>query len=371
MSKDPLHTRLCEDLGIEFPVAAFTHCKDVVVAIANAGGLAVLGAGSMSQDELKQAIDWIRERIGDKPFGMDVLIPASVPPSANLEELEEQIPQAHRDFVASIKRDHNVPDPKPKSAEDNRRLRANRTQEFARNQLDVLLEERVPVLAAGLGNPAFILEEAHSRGIKVFGLVGNVRQAVREAEAGVDYIIAQGTDSGGHTGEIGTFSVVPQVVAAVSPTPVLCAGGVGTGRHLAASLCLGAVGVWTGSIWLASTESDTDMIVKQKILDATERDTVRSRCYSGKPIRQIRTAWTDHWEQPGAPQPLPMPLQGILVGEVTEAVKDHRVADLMGTPMGQVVGTINEIKPAGQILFDIVSEAQDIIENFSPVSTGA
>lgn len=367
MAGDPLHTRLCEEFGIEYPVIAFTHCKDVVVEVVNAGGLAVMGEGGATPDEIHADIKWIRDRVGSKPFGIDLLIPASVPPTGNREDLEAQIPQEYRDFVQRIKEEFNIPDPKPKSPEEMRRRGMIQTQENARKQLEVVLDERVPIFASGLGSPAFILEAAHARGMKVIGLIGNVRQAVREAEAGVDFIVAQGYDAGGHTGEIGTFSLIPQVVSAVHPTPVIGAGGVGSGRHLVAAMALGAVGVWSGTIWLTARESDTDIIVKQKILEATERDTVRSRCMSGKPIRQIRTKWTDAWEQPGAPPPLPMPLQGILVGRLQEAIRDYKIADLMGSPAGQVVGMIHELKPARQILFDIIDEARDILEGWSVV----
>ena len=368
MAANPLKTRLCEDFGIEFPIVAFTHCKDVVEAVSNAGGLAVLGVGGMTPDEIEREIKWLREHIGDKPFGLDVLIPASVPPSGSRAELTEQIPPAYWEFVESIKRDYNIPPPKPKEAEAARVERPSQTQETARRQLEVILEERVPILASGLGSPAFILDEAHQRGMKVFGLIGNVRQARREAEAGVDYIVAQGTDAGGHTGEIGTFSLVPQVVNAVKPTPVICAGGVGNGSQLAAALCLGAVGVWTGTIWLTARESDTDLIVKEKILAATERDAIRSRSSSGKPIRQLQTKWTEVWDAPDAPSPLPMPLQGILVNDVLTAVREHRIADFMGSPAGQVVGMIDEMKPAAQIVFDIIDEAQEVLETLSGVS---
>ncbi|MBI4234005.1 MAG: nitronate monooxygenase [Chloroflexi bacterium] len=367
MALDPLRTRLCEDLGIEFPIIAFSHCKDVIAAVSNAGGLAVFGAGSLTPGELDRDIRWIREHVGSRPFGVDVMVPASVPPSGNMEELEQQIPQAYWEFVNRVKRENSIPPPKPKSPEEQQRRRAVRTQEIARAQLDVVLEERVPVFASGLGSPAFVLQEAHARGIKVIGLIGNTRQARREAEAGVDYIVAQGYDAGGHTGDIGTFSLVPQVVDAVRPTPVICAGGVGSGRHLAASLCLGAVGVWSGTIWLTARESDTDIIIKQKILEATERDTVRSRSGTGKPVRQLRTKWTEAWEQPGALQPLPMPLQGILAAEVLEAARDHKIVDFMGSPAGQVVGMIHEMKPAAQIVFDIVDEARTILDGLAGV----
>lgn len=359
MARDPLHTKLCDMLGIEFPIVAFTHCKDVVAAVCNAGGVGILGEAGHTPEEIAADVKWLRERVGDRPFGVDLLIPASVPESGGRQDLAAQIPEEHRRFVQQIKESNNIPDPKPA---DGRRGGVTLTQEFARKQLDVVLEERVPIFASGLGNPAFVLEAAHARGMKVFGLVGKVRQARREVEAGVDVIVAQGTDAGGHTGPIGTFSLVPQVTAIAGSTPVVAAGGVGTGRHLAAALCLGAVGVWTGTIWLTARESDTDMVIKEKILAATEDDTTISRCMSGKPIRQLKTLWTEAWERPDAPSPLPMPLQGIVAGPVLQAITDYKIEPFMGSPAGQVIGTITELKPAREIVLDIIEGARDVLD---------
>ncbi|MGD9891812.1 MAG: NAD(P)H-dependent flavin oxidoreductase [Dehalococcoidia bacterium] len=361
MARDPLHTKLCDMFGLEFPIVAFTHCKDVAVAVTNAGGLGILGEGGRSPDEIAADVKWIRDRVGSRPFGVDLLIPASVPQSGGRQDLAGQIPEDYQHFVRRIKEDNSIPDPKDP---DGRRLTgAIQTQDYARKQLDVVLDERVPAFASALGNPAFMLEAAHARGMKVFGLIGKVRQARREIEAGVDVIVAQGTDAGGHTGPIGTFTLVPQVAAIAGDTPIVAAGGVGTGRHLAAALCLGAVGVWTGTIWLTARESDTDMVIKEKILAATEDDTTISRCMSGKPIRQLKTAWTEAWERPDAPTPLPMPLQGILAGPVLQAVTDYKIEPFMGSPAGQVIGTITELKPAREIVFDIVEEARDVLES--------
>jgi len=241
MTRDPLRTKLCEMLGIEFPIVAFTHCKDVVAAVVNAGAFAVLGEAMHTPDEIAADIRWVRERVEGRPFGIDLVLPASAPPSGSLEELRAQIPESHRKFAQSIKERHSIPDPKGPVA---LHQWGGLNQELARQQLDVVLEEHVPVFTSGLGNPAFILEAAHARGMKVFGLVGKARQAQREIEAGVDAVIAQGSDAAGHTGSIGTFSIVPEVVAVAGDTPVIAAGGVTTGRHLAAALCLGASGVW-------------------------------------------------------------------------------------------------------------------------------
>ena len=363
ITKNPLQTRLTEEFGIEYPVIAFTHCRDVLVAVVNAGGMSVYGAAGRTPDEIALDMQWIRERVGDKPFGIDLLIPASVPAQASMEELKEQIPQEHWDFIQGVMEDYNIPAPREDATA--RRRGAPLTQERYRAQLDALLDLRPAIFASAIGNPAFILEAAHARGIKVWGLVGLVRQAVREHEAGVDYIVAQGQDSAGHTGEVGTFSLVPQVVDAVAPTPVILAGGVGgSGRQLAGALALGAKGVWTGTMWLTSRESDVDIILKEKLLKATERDTVRSRTMTGKPARGIRTTWHEVWDAPDAPQPLPMPLQSMLVGDILTSINQNKVEEFMWSPAGQGVGMIKEYKPAAQILFDMVSEAQEVFEGF-------
>src|SRR5574337_1877738 len=331
---NPLHTQLCEKLGVEYPVVAFTHCKDVVVAIINAGGFAVMGEALNTPDQIAQDIKWIRERIGDKPFGMDLVLPSSVPEEKTVEELMAMIPQEHRDFEQMIKRKYNVPD--PKIAPDIHHW-GGLDQKRAMDQLDVIFDERVPVFASGLGSPAFLLKRAHDLGMQVWGLVGRPRQAKKQIEAGVDVIIAQGFDAAGHTGNIGTFSIVPQVVDAARGTgiPVLAAGGVTTGRHLAAALCLGAAGVWTGTIWLACRESDSDMIVKEKLLAATADDTVYSKCISGMPMRILKCAWTDEWGKPDAPAVLPAPYQMLLSAEYIQAANDHRRPDLMTEAAGQ------------------------------------
>lgn len=370
MPNDPLRTSLCEMLEIEYPIVAFTHCKDVVAAVVNAGGFAVLGEAMHEPDEIVADIKWIREKVDGRPFGIDLVLPASVPPSDSLDKLKSDIPESHRQFADRIKKEHNVPEPKNPVA---LHKWGGLNQEMARAQLDVVLEERAPVFTSGLGNPAFILEAAHSRGIKVFGLIGRTRQAKKEIEAGVDAIIAQGTDAAGHTGPIGTFSLVPEVVAIAGDTPVIAAGGVTTGRHLAAALCLGAAGVWTGTLWLASRESDSDMIIKEKLIAATSDDTVYSRSVSGMPMRTLRCVWTDEWAKPDAPRTLPAPYQMLLSADYIQAANDHRREDLMFEAAGQGVGFVTAMKPARQIVIDMVEEALDVFDALtadSPVSAG-
>ena len=359
MAKDPLRTKLCEMLEIEFPIISFTHCKDVAVSVINSGAFAVLGEAMHTPDEIAADIKWIRERVDGKPFGIDLVLPASVPPSATLEELEQKIPDTHRAFARQIKEKYDVPDPKGPIA---LHQWGGLNQEMARSQLEVLLDERVPVICSGLGSPAFILDTAHERGIKIFGLIGKTRQARRQIEAGVDAVIAQGYDAAGHTGAMGTFSIVPEVVSIAGDIPVIAAGGVTTGRHLAAALCLGAAGVWTGTLWLASRESDVDMIVKEKLLAATADDTAYSRCISGMTMRTLKCPWTEEWAKPEAPPVLPAPYQMLLSSDYIQGANDNRREDLMTEAAGQGVGFVTSMKPARQIVFDLVEEALTAIE---------
>ncbi len=359
MTKDPLNTKLCDMLEIEYPIIAFTHCKDVAVSVINAGGFAVLGEAMHTPDEISADIKWIRERIGGKKFGVDLVLPASVPQTATLDDLMAQIPEGHRAFAQQIKEKYDVPD--PKGFIDLHQW-GGLNQEMARAQLEVLLDERVPVICSGLGSPAFILDAAHERGIKIFGLIGKTRQAKRQLEAGVDGIIAQGYDAAGHTGAMGTFSIVPEVASIAGDTPVIAAGGVTTGRHLAAALCLGASGVWTGTLWLASRESDVDMIVKEKLLAANAEDTSYSTCISGMTMRTLKCPWTEEWAKPDAPRSLAAPYQMLLSSDYIQGANDHRREDLMTEAAGQGVGFVTSMKPSRQIVFDLVEEALTAFE---------
>jgi NAD(P)H-dependent flavin oxidoreductase YrpB (nitropropane dioxygenase family) len=359
MTGDPLHTKLCDMLGIEFPVIAFTHCKDVAVAVINAGGFAVLGEAMHTPEDIEADVRWIRDRVEGRPFGIDLVLPASVPPAGSVDELMANIPETHRAFAEDIKQRYDVPDPKGKV---DLHQWGGLNQELARAQLDVLLEERVPVIASGLGSPAFMLDAAHERGIKVFGLVGKARQAKRQLEAGVDAIIAQGYDAAGHTGNVGTLSIVAEVAAMAGDTPIIAAGGITTGRHLAAALCLGASGVWTGTLWLACRESDVDMIIKERILESTTDDTTFSSSISGMTMRVLKCPWTEEWAKPEAPDPLPAPYQMLLSSDYIQGANDNRRGDLMTEAAGQGVSFVTTMKPAKQILFDMVEEALDTFD---------
>jgi NAD(P)H-dependent flavin oxidoreductase YrpB (nitropropane dioxygenase family) len=361
---NPLHTPLCDKLGIEYPVVAFTHCKDVAVAVINAGGFAVLGEALHTPDQIAADIKWIRERIGGKPFGIDLVLPSSVPEEKSVDELLAMIPPEQREFEQMIKRKYDVPD--PKVAPDIHHW-GGLDQKRALDQLEVIFDERVPVFASGLGSPAFLLKRAHELGMQVWGLVGKPKQAKKQLAAGTDVIIAQGYDAAGHTGNIGTFSIVPQVVDAARGTgvPVIAAGGVTTGRHLAAALALGADGVWTGSLWLASRESDVNLPLKERLIEAETDDTVYSNCISGYTMRTTRSPWHNEWSSDAAPEVLKPPLQMILSSNYIQGSLDYQRKDLMTEAAGQGIHYVTEMKPARQILSDIVEEALDVFDRFA------
>jgi NAD(P)H-dependent flavin oxidoreductase YrpB (nitropropane dioxygenase family) len=362
MAKDPLRTKFCEMLGIEFPIIAFTHCKDVAVSVINSGGFAVLGEAMHLPDQISADVQWIRDRVDGKPFGIDLVLPASSPQSETIDDMIAKIPESHQKFADEIAAKYDVPPPK---AEQDLHSWGGLNQKMARDQLDVLLEEKVPLIASGLGSPAFILDAAHERDMLVFGLIGKTRQAKRQLEAGVDGIIAQGYDAAGHTGAMGTFSIVPEVVSIAGDTPVIAAGGITTGRHLAAALCLGAAGVWTGTLWLASRESDIDMIIKERLIASTADDTDYSTCISGMTMRVLSCPWTQEWKKPEAPAPLPPPYQMLLSSGYIQGSNDARRADLMTEAAGQGVGFVTSMKPARQIVFDVVEEALDAFESLT------
>jgi len=360
--KNPMQTKFCDLMGIEFPIIAFTHCKDVVASVVNAGGFAVLGEAMHTPDDISADIKWIRSRVGDKPFGIDLVLPASAPGADTLEKLLAGIPEEHKKFAQHIKEKYKVPEPKGAQA---LHQWGGLNQDIARAQIEVILDEKAPAFVSGLGSPEFMLKAAHERGMKVFGLIGKTRQAKRELEAGVDAIIAQGYDAAGHTGPIGTFSIVPEVAAIAGDVPVIAAGGVTHGRHLAAALCLGAAGVWTGTIWLACRESDNDMIIKEKLIEATSDDTVYSRSVSGFPMRVLKCPWTAEWAKPEAPKTLNSPYQMLLSSDYIQAANDHRRADLMFEAAGQGVAFVESMKPARQIVFDMVEEALAAFEEIT------
>jgi len=364
-----VRTDLCDTMGIEFPIFAFSHCRDVVAAVSRAGGFGVLGAVAFSPDQLDMELTWIDEHVGDRPYGVDIIVPAKYigieEGGLTTSQADALIPEAHREFLATLLERYGVAAEPADEAADRAATRSGDdlmgfSHASGRKLLDIIwAHPKVRLVANALGPaPDYLVTEAHERGILVAGLVGTVVHAERQRAAGVDVIIAQGSEAGGHTGEIGTMVLVPQVVDAVSPTPVLAAGGIGDGRQIAAALALGAQGVWCGSVWLTTLEAETHPVVKEKFLAATSADTVRSRSKTGKPARQLRSAWTDEWSDPANPAPLGMPLQMILVGEAERRIARTAQSNdgsrrLINYFVGQVVGQMNESKSAVQVVHDM------------------
>lgn len=379
-----MKTEICDVLGIEFPIFAFTHCRDVAAAVSQAGGMGVLGALAFTPEQLEIELSWIDEHCGGKPYGVDVVMPVKTADrDAGLHEtrdlakqLYEMIDQKHWDYVEKILADHGVPPlPKDDGAAGGEMREGlvgegvlGWTEASGSPLIDVALGHDIALLASALGPPPKdAIDRAHAQGVKVAALIGRVEQALRDVQQGVDMIVAQGYEAGGHTGEVATMVLVPDVVDAIAPVPVLAAGGIGSGRQMAAALALGAQGVWTGSIWLTTTEANTGDIALEKLLQAHSSDTVRSRALTGKPARQLRTAWTEAWEAPESPGTLPMPLQYILNSQAMRRIQRSGNKELTGMPVGQIVSRMNQVRPAKNVIYDMVDE---YIETMTRLSAG-
>jgi len=369
---------VCEMFGIEFPILAFSHCRDVVAAVSKAGGLGVLGVVAHSPAQLEIDLTWIEEEIGDLPYGVDIIIPAklatgSASGAPTVTEIGKLLPQEHRDFVDDIIDRYDVPELADEgkgwvSGSDSAPFSADR----AAGHLEVAMSHNIALIANALGPPpGYLIEQAHAKDIKVVALAGTITHAERHVAAGVDLIVAQGAEAGGHTGEIGTMVLVPEIVDAVAPVPVLGAGGIGRGRQMAAAMALGAAGVWCGSVWLTTEEAETHPTVKQKMLAARSTDTLRSRSLTGKPARQLRSAWTDEWERDDTPAPLGMPLQPLLIADAQRRInraahtEGSGAADLSNYFVGQIVGTMNKTLTARQVVYDIVEEFIEATQHLS------
>jgi NAD(P)H-dependent flavin oxidoreductase YrpB (nitropropane dioxygenase family) len=349
-----MRTRLCDALGMEYPVFAFSHCRDVVAAVTNAGGFGVFGALGSTPTHLDEQLRWMDDQVRGRPYGVDIVLPARSLEDDHPEsgDLEAMIPDGHRVFLADLLERYGV-----RLALDAPGAGRVSSKAAERELVDVVFAHRARMLVNALGPmPADIVERCHDAGLLVGALVGTARHAGKQVANGVDVIVAQGTEAAGHTGEISTMVLVPQVVDAVAPTPVLAAGGIATGRQVAAALALGAEGVWTGSLWLTVQESDTPPALKAKILAATSSQTVRTRSVTGKPNRFLRSAWTDAWDQPDAPPPLDWPLQMMLTTGAISRIMQVQNPDLITTSVGQGVGLVNEARTARHVMLDLVEE---------------
>ena len=356
-----LHTPVCDQFGIRYPIFGFAHCIDTVVAISKAGGMGVYGATRRFPHEIREELAELRERLGDLPFGVDLVLPPGMPEHNSREAIEAEIPDGHRAFVQDLIERYKV----PPASEPGMRTRFIRSKEIEEEQLQAVMESDVDLFACGIGAPPEAIAEAHRRDKRTLALVGSPHHVRRARQAGVDLVVAQGYDAGAHTGPIGTYSLVPQVVEAAGDVPVLAAGGVATGAHIAAAFAMGAVGVWLGTAWLLAEEHQAHLhpVNREKLIAAGSADTVITRSESGKTFRQVRTAWSQEWEAEKAPKPLGMPMQDVLVGDLLGAIEEHDIEPLIHSGAGQSVAYFNEVRPVADIMEQLVDDTERAVSN--------
>jgi nitronate monooxygenase len=378
MGRRVLRTALCDMLDIEYPIMSAgmgpnTLSEQVgapvelVVAVSEAGGLGVLGASGYSIQELRDAIAEIKSKT-DKPYGVDILLPKNIADMQGiggadevpLSQLVSTLPQPYQDYVENMKRELDLPDVDVMVKADTTTLRPQEA-------VEVCIEERVPLFCAGLGNPAFMVEEAHANGVKVLAITGNSKNARRMADSGIDLLVAQGHEAGGHTGRVGTMALVPACIDAAASVPVLAAGGIADGRGVAAALAMGCIGVWVGTRFLATDEGGAQDVIKQNIVNATDEDTCVSTVFTGKTLRAIRSQFHESWEKSGLAS-LPFPLQIFVSSALFGAFVEANLDGYIGGFAGQAAGMIHEIKPAGEVLMDMVEETADILTSKLPAA---
>jgi NAD(P)H-dependent flavin oxidoreductase YrpB (nitropropane dioxygenase family) len=369
-----MQTEFCKKVGIELPIFAFTHCRDVVVAVSKNGGIGVLGAIGFSPEKLREELDWIDAHIGDHVYGVDIVIPqkyegmGEMDPVKLEEQLRSMVPEEHHQFAAKLLAEHGVPEWPEKEP-----MGLLGWNEAISTLLvdEALKRPKCRLIANALGTPpANIIKKVQDSGRLIGALCGKVKQAKAHQKAGLDFIIAQGTEGGGHTGDVGSIVLWPAIINAVGPEmPVLAAGGIGSGRAILAALAMGAAGAWTGSIWLTVEEAHAEPAQKQSYFDATEEDTVRSRSWTGKPARVLKNEWTDAWEKEGNPKPLAMPLQGLVSGDAIRRTTTYPgVADTQKVgfnPVGQVVGQMNYVESTRNLINRLMNEYVDALEGIT------
>jgi NAD(P)H-dependent flavin oxidoreductase YrpB (nitropropane dioxygenase family) len=368
-----MRSELSDKLGIDVPMFAFTHCRDVVVAVSKAGGIGVLGAVGFSLEKLKEELDWIDAHIGDSIYGIDIVIPqkyegmGEMDPDKLEEMLAGMVPQEHHDFATKLLADHGVPEWPDK---DDEMGLLGWNEAMASLMVDEALKRpNCRLVANALGTPpAEIVKRIQDSGRMIGALCGKVKQAKSHQDAGLDFIIAQGTEGGGHTGEIGSMVLWPAIINAVE-TPVLAAGGIGSGQQMLSAMAMGAAGVWSGSLWLAVEEAEAEPAQKQSYFDATEEDTIRSRSWTGKPCRMLRNEWTKAWETEGNPEPLGMPLQGLVTADAIRRTHTYAAKGecqkVAFNPVGQVVGQINHVETSRGVIERLLTEYVDTLENLN------
>jgi NAD(P)H-dependent flavin oxidoreductase YrpB (nitropropane dioxygenase family) len=358
-----MRTDLCDVFGIDHPIFAFTPSEKVAAAVSRAGGLGVLGAVRFNDaDELDRTLTWLDDNTDGKPYGVDVVMPMKVPTEGSAGDLSAMIPPEHLSFVERTLQKLGVP-PLPEG--EGREGVLGWLHSVARSHVDVALAHRPVLIANALGSPPVdVIEQAHRLGVKVAALAGAAKHAASHVANGVDVIVSQGYEAGGHTGEIAGMVLTPEIVDAVGPdVPVLAAGGIGCGRQVAAALALGAQGVWTGSLWLTVEEYDLSAGtgIRDALLRAGSGDTVRTRVYTGKPARLLKTKWTEAWSEEDAPEPLPMPLQNLLVADAHNRMNSGDNPDTVSMPAGQIVGRTNEVRPVAEVMAGLVAEYDEAV----------
>ena len=372
-----MKSKLCFKLDIEFPLIAFSHCRDVVVEVSKAGGLGVLGAAGFSPEQLEIELSWIDQNIDGAPYGVDLIVPntmANQDESKTGYELQAMVPHSHRLFVEETLAKHGIDSSNLYSGSDvgNRGFLGEKSSD---NILDIAFSHPIKIIVNALGVPPLrMLQLAKANNVACGALVGNRQQAIKQVESGVDIIISSGTEAGGHCGEISTMVLVPEVVQALQgfeDVSILAAGGIVTGRQMAAAMAMGADGVWTGSVWLTTDEADTSPSIKSKLLKTGSNQTVRTRSRTGKFSRQIKSPWTEAWEQEGAPEPLQMPLQSLVsepalgkIGKLAEA-GDSKAQSLNTYWVGQGVGLMGQSSSAKQVVYDFMSDFLDASDRLS------
>ena len=378
-----MNSKLCKELGIEFPLFAFSHCRDVVAAVTKAGGFGVFGATNLSGPELEIELNWIDSQVNGMPYGVDLIVPNNfVGKGENLtdEDMLGKIPQSHKDFAHNILETNGI-DVDPNELDEDRknhlRFGKNMTPEGAQESLTVAFNHPIKMIVNALGMPPKkMVDMAKDAGVKVGALVGAKKHAINQINAGVDVLIVAGGEAGGHCGEVSSMVLIPEVYNAIKDikdVPILAAGGIASGSQMAAAMAMGAAGAWCGSVWLTTTEAETNPIVKEKMLIASSADTVRSKSRTGKHSRQLRSPWTDAWENSDQVQPLPSPVQPLVAEPALRKLDklslagNKQAADLATYWVGQAVGLMNETKSAGEVVQDFKA---DFIEAYERL-TGA
>lgn len=368
-----MYSDLCKKLEMDHAIFAFSHCRDVVAAVSKSGGMGVLGAGWLSLEQLKQELDWLDQHVGDNDYGVDVVIPQKyegmdqTDPAVLEQELWKKIPDEHIEFANKLMTDHGVPEWPGGVPHAEPTLPGATYATVLPLVKEALTRPKCKIIVNALGTPpANIIDMVHDSGRLIGALCGKIKQAVAHKEAGLDFVAAQGGEGGGHTGEIASLVLWPQIVDAIAPLPMLAAGGVGNGRQMLAAMSTGAAGVWTGSLWLTVEEAAAQPAQKESYLKATSEDTVRSRAWTGKPARLIRNDWTDAWDADDTPAPLGMPMQFMVSADARQRTEQYAgVANAQAVamnPAGQVIGQLNQVESCRDVIYRLLEEYVEALE---------